>query len=170
MRVVFISLLAVGVLNVYMSIVLYYSLTKFVHAAHLSEQEVYSRINDLNQFVDTAHSAQKSFVSETQQISHETSLAPSLTTSLFSLCRKTHFFECPLIDPDLNKIPINTRDMFKKLHPDYININSTQFAHVWKQFQQLDIPYHVVQSNVNGMFPNIDKIALFGMVQTLQPL
>lgn len=112
MRVIFILLLAVGVLNVYMS---------------------------------------------------------SLTTSLFSLCRKTHFFECPLIDPDLNKIPINTRDMFKKLHPDYININSTQFAHVWKQFQQLDIPYHVVQSNVIGMFPNIDKIALFGMVQTLQP-
>lgn len=91
------------------------------------------------------------------------------TQSLFQMCRNVHGYECPLIEPDLNKIPSKIRKMFERLHPEYININTTQFIQVWRQFQQLDIPRRIVQKNPRGMFPNIDSITLFGMVQTLNP-
>ena len=184
MRTIYVVLFFMGVTNVYMWSLLHHSITKFTNTVHVTQQKIVSEMNTLNNFVGTVDAAQQKFMSEmntlnkfvgtveaTQQkfMSKDTVNPAKSTKSLFSLCRETHFFECPLIDPDLNKFPINTLNMFKKLHPEYIKINSTQFVHVWKQFQQLVIPYHVIQSNANGMFPNIDKIALFGMVQTLQP-
>lgn len=163
MRTIHIVLFFVGVTNVYMWFVLHHSINKFTNTIHGTQQKLVAEINNLNNFVGTVYATQQTFISK------DTVKPTKSTKSLFSMCRDVHKYECPLIHPELEKVPLKTRKLFERIHPEFININVTRFLETWKQFIKLDIPQHVVRTNQYGMFPNIDKITLFGIVQTLQP-
>jgi len=92
---------------------------------------------------------------------------------LYESCRKRHSYECPLPHPLLSTVPTQLRHRFTRLPAGMIDIQEDEQKELWLSFvtNGCVTPAHhtALFKNTGGMFPNLDRIALFCIVKHIQP-